>query len=67
MTDTTAVAVVLTTITGGRMHPTGTLTEIPGMDVVSQKVSGLHPGSSNGVQVICNSAAALELNYVSLC
>ena len=34
MTDTTEV--VLMTITGGRMNPTGTLIEIPGMDVVSQ-------------------------------
>lgn len=43
MTDTTAVAVVQTTITGGKMRPlTGTLTEIPGTDAVSQRVCVLH-------------------------
>lgn len=36
MTDTTGV--VLKTITGGRMNPSGTLIEIPGMDAVSQRV-----------------------------
>lgn len=42
MTDSTAVAAVQKTITGGRMNPTaGTLTEIPGTDAVSQRVSVL--------------------------
>lgn len=39
MTDTTGV--VLKTITGGRMNPSGTLIEIPGMDAVSQRVCTL--------------------------
>lgn len=38
MTDTTVVAVVQKIISGGRTRPTGILMEIPGMDVVSQKV-----------------------------
>lgn len=42
MTDTTAVAVVQKTITGGRMNPSGTLTEIPGMDAESQRVCLLY-------------------------
>lgn len=37
MTDTTAVVVLLKNITEGRMNPTGTHTEIPGTDAVSQR------------------------------
>ena len=42
MTDTTAVVAVLKTITAGRMKPSGTLTEIHGTDVVSQRVGVLY-------------------------